>query len=253
MQLQARRHWPPVQPLRQPFRRGHRPRLRRSALPLTLSGCTAGTGHCVSACVCVCLRVHVCVSARACMCLHVHGCVRVCVCVCMCLPVYACVCVRVRVCACVCMCMCACLPVHVCLHVCTHICVCMCLPVYVCMCAPVCVCACLRVCVCVCVCMSVHHTLLGRGGAPDSLLVQLCLLGLLSTGPSGGVGQSLRPPTTRSNTDGGMRGVRFLVGAGPPSRRSVSSTLHVCVHGCTRLSAFFPPYPSDLQRLSQSV
>ena len=51
---------------------------------------------CVSACVCVCLRV--CVSA--CVCLRVC----VCVCVCVCLRVCVCVCVCVSACVCVCLC-----------------------------------------------------------------------------------------------------------------------------------------------------
>lgn len=165
MQLQARRHWPPVQPLRQPVRRGHGPRLRRSALPLTLSGCTAGTGHCVCAC------VHACVCV--CACAHVSTCVRVCL--------RARLCMRPHV--SVCACMCACVPV----------------------CVPTCVCVCVSVSACVCACVCPPHSW-GVVGAPDSLLVQLCLLGLLSTGPSGGVGQSLRPPSPCSNTDGGCEG-----------------------------------------------
>lgn len=128
MQLQARRHWPPVQPLRQPFRRGHGPRLRRSALPLTLSGCTAGTGHCV--CACACVHACVCVCAPVYMCMRVCVCVRVSTCARVCLRARLCMRLHVSVCACTCVCACvsACVCLHVsacaCLHLraCVHVC-----------------------------------------------------------------------------------------------------------------------------------
>lgn len=75
----------------------------------------------------------------------------------------------------------------------------MCVSVCMHMCGGVCACMCLRACV------RTPHSW-GVVGAPDSLLVQLCLLGLLSTGPLGGVGRSLRPPSPCSNTDGGCEG-----------------------------------------------
>lgn len=62
VRLQARGHRPPVQPLRQPFRRGHRAWLRRSVCPLTpMRPCRRGR-----------------LLGMACMCVYACTCVRVC-------------------------------------------------------------------------------------------------------------------------------------------------------------------------------
>lgn len=180
-------------------------------------------------CVCVCVCARMCV--RVCTCLHVHACVRVRTCVYMCARVSACASLHAPACVCVCM----------------HVCVCLC----VCVCVPACVCVCVSASACVCACVCTPHSW-GVVGAPDSLLVQLCLLGLLSTGPSGGVGQSLRPPSPCSNTDAGCEGSGSWQGRGlrPGGACGARCT---SVHGCARLSAFSFLYPSDLQRLSQSI
>lgn len=94
VRLQARGHRPPVQPLRQPFRRGHHARLRRSAVPLDPREAVSqgqAAGHGVHVCVCARERVCACVSVCVYMHVHVHvcACVRACVyecaraCVCM--------------------------------------------------------------------------------------------------------------------------------------------------------------------------